>query len=624
MRLTRRLHPIDSSGRLQQRAFFSMADAFPSTGTVEARQTRDLHRRLIIRGLLGLLLTSLLIGVVATWFLYSNRVQQLKQGVLLDVDLHVMTLESELSAFKSLAAQITSRSRIRQELEKYLRGDIDLKQLNDFSRPKLEDAMRLSADMLGIQRLGPQGGALIEVGLSIPRELWPRDYLQDDIRVGFPRRFNGQRLLSVSAPIINRQGQTVGFDIIVFSTENLTGIIRNFSDRDVESSMVQVVSVIDGRLESYFRPGDVPLWLDTDTLLAEALETLNGLQEEFHFLHMGGASISLVHRRIAGAEWVLFYLQETSEFLQPARATALIGVSTVVTLTLAGAIFTLLLVSPLARRISRQTNDLHGLLARNEKLLEDLRSSEGRLNSILDNATSAIFLKDLQGRYLLTNRRFLDMFGLRGDSLLGKRDRDVFSDEMAASFRQSEHFVIDHNRAQECDEQVVQSDGVHDLSSVRFPVADAQGVVYAVGGILTDVSERREAQRALEKSQDRYRNLVENTHDWIWEIDANGVYTYCSPRSWTFLGYEPDDIIGKTPFDLMPPAEANRVRRIFDDLVRRRAAFDSLEHVTLHRDGQTVVLETSAVPIFGEDGEFAGYRGADRDITARIRVQASP
>ena len=136
-----------------------------------------------------------------------------------------------------------------------------------------------------------------------------------------------------------------------------------------------------------------------------------------------------------------------------------------------------------------------------------------------------------------------------------------------------------------------------------------------------DQAERKRAEEALRKSEKRYRSLVETSSDWLWEIDANGRYTYVSSRAREIFGYAPEEVIGRTPFDLMPEEEARRVGAIFAEIAAERRPFSLLENVNLHRDGRRVVLETSGVPVFGPDGEFAGYRGIDRDITERKRTE---
>ena len=129
------------------------------------------------------------------------------------------------------------------------------------------------------------------------------------------------------------------------------------------------------------------------------------------------------------------------------------------------------------------------------------------------------------------------------------------------------------------------------------------------------------AEAALRESEERYRALVETVSDWVWEVDENVVYTFVSPKIRDLLGYEPGEILGKTPFDLMPPDEALRVKEIFGPYAARREPFPTIENVNLHRDGHLVVLETSGAPFFDANGRFRGYRGIDREIGARKRAE---
>lgn len=127
----------------------------------------------------------------------------------------------------------------------------------------------------------------------------------------------------------------------------------------------------------------------------------------------------------------------------------------------------------------------------------------------------------------------------------------------------------------------------------------------------------------MKKSEERYRSLVETTSDWIWEVDANAIYTYASPRIRELLGYEPQEIIGRTPFDLMPPEEAERVAAKFIAIKESQISFFGLENLNLRKDGGKIILETSGVPIFDVDGKLCGYRGIDRDITERKKAEDS-
>ena len=120
---------------------------------------------------------------------------------------------------------------------------------------------------------------------------------------------------------------------------------------------------------------------------------------------------------------------------------------------------------------------------------------------------------------------------------------------------------------------------------------------------------------------ERFRKMVEESQDWFWEFDEHAVFTYVSPRIRDLLGYEPEELIGLNAFALMSPEEAERVHKHFDPLAKKYLPFQNLENINLHKDGREVVIESSGTPIFDEGGEFRGYRGIDRDITERRRVE---
>jgi PAS domain S-box-containing protein len=127
--------------------------------------------------------------------------------------------------------------------------------------------------------------------------------------------------------------------------------------------------------------------------------------------------------------------------------------------------------------------------------------------------------------------------------------------------------------------------------------------------------------RKLKESEERYRTLVESTSDMIWEVNSDGRYSYVSPVIHALLGFEPEEVIGRTPFDLMPPDEAEKVRKVFSECIDSRKPIVRLENTNLHKDGHPVVLETSGEPTFDTSGNLTGYRGIDRDITERKRME---
>ena len=127
---------------------------------------------------------------------------------------------------------------------------------------------------------------------------------------------------------------------------------------------------------------------------------------------------------------------------------------------------------------------------------------------------------------------------------------------------------------------------------------------------------------ALAESEARFRALVETTSDWVWETDADGRFTYCSPLCETIYGYRPQDLVGQTLFDLlMHPEEIADGRTLFNQCVQAMEGFQNVERRSLTKDGRVIHIEFSGMPVIAEDGRVTGFRGIDRDITRRKIIE---
>ena len=254
------------------------------------------------------------------------------------------------------------------------------------------------------------------------------------------------------------------------------------------------------------------------------------------------------------------------------------------------------------------------------KAIEDaLLESESRFRALFEQSAIGIAVQNAERQALETNVAFREMFGYTGDELsttnraraagasVRTEIRSVFDrlwSGTETSIQEERAFARRGGRQIWC--RMTASIIRDEYDSPRMTVA-----------LFEDVTERKHAERALEQSRAKYRDLVEITTDWVWETDANGVYTYAGPRVRDILGYEPDQVVGRTPFDFMPPDEAVRIRGEFTFHMERRLPFALMENVNLRADGEPVILESSGVPVCDAEGKFAGYRGIDRDVTAR-------
>ena len=254
-----------------------------------------------------------------------------------------------------------------------------------------------------------------------------------------------------------------------------------------------------------------------------------------------------------------------------------------------------------------------------KRVEQDLSESRNKYQALIETTADFIWEMDASGKYTYCSPQIKDLWGYEPKDMIGKTPFDVMPPEdrkqAIGSFmslaKSPQPFTGLEASSYDSQGRLI----TVEISGVPF--FDADGRLLGYRGISRDVTERKRAQEALAESRKKYRGLVEKVNDWVWEIDADGVYTYSSPRVLDLLGYAPEEIVGKTPFDFMPPAEAQRVWDAFRPIWLERKPLEQLENTLVRKDGRLVTVETSGMPMFAEDGSFLGYSGIDRDVTAQ-------
>ena len=190
---------------------------------------------------------------------------------------------------------------------------------------------------------------------------------------------------------------------------------------------------------------------------------------------------------------------------------------------------------------------------------------------------------------------------------------------MMGQYLQTE--VLDGGRDFDREYRVVRKrDGTARWVHGRGAVArDAAGHALSMAGTIQDITERREVEAQLRESEHRLRDITSNIGDWVWEVDAEGVYTYSSAAGREMFG----EVIGRKPFDFMREEDGAEARERFATAAASKAPIRDLENWNITRRGEEICLLTNGVPILHADGRLTGYRGVDRDITERKRSQAS-
>lgn len=169
----------------------------------------------------------------------------------------------------------------------------------------------------------------------------------------------------------------------------------------------------------------------------------------------------------------------------------------------------------LEERVAERTEQLE---ATNRRLVDEIeqrayaeeasRASQNLLNVIVDNSPTVLFAKDLRGRYLLVNARYEKILNLERGAMLNRTDYDLFAKDVADAFRAMDKRVLAADCALTEEEAAPHADGVHTYISVKAPLRDDAGQAYGIFGISTDITELKEAERALKLSEKKLREQL--------------------------------------------------------------------------------------------------------------------
>jgi PAS domain S-box-containing protein len=259
---------------------------------------------------------------------------------------------------------------------------------------------------------------------------------------------------------------------------------------------------------------------------------------------------------------------------------------------------------------------------RKQKLIETLRDSEQELRNnqqmlqaIIENSTTVIYVKELTGRYALVNRNYAKLFHVTQAEMAERTDYDVLRKEQADAVRRIDEQVAISGKAVEVEETVPVEDGLRTYLSIRFPICDATDRVYAVGGISTDITERKraEAVRAF------LARIVESSDDAIVSKTLDGIVMSWNMGAEKMFGYSESEMVGQPINLLIPPGTHDEEPEILAR-VRRGETLNHYETTRMRKDGTTIDVSLAVSPLTDGQGKIIGASKIARDITERKRA----
>ncbi len=273
----------------------------------------------------------------------------------------------------------------------------------------------------------------------------------------------------------------------------------------------------------------------------------------------------------------------------------------------------------LEKLVDERTDALKKELEYRKKAEEALHVTEQNLQTLFNTMTEAVALNEaitgpngeiIDYRILNVNKSYYSIIPLPPEQVIGQLASKIYnlSSEKIGSFWKE-------NKAKNTTvyTEMLIAETNQWFHITTSPLKDNRFVT-----TFFDITERKKAEKALINSEERFKQVVETSGVWIWEVDTEGLYTYASLNGESILGYKPEEIIGKKYFyDFFTPDVKEELKKAGYEAFSKRDSLRNFINPNLHKNGQVVILETSGLPLYDEKGNFIGYRGADRDITQR-------
>jgi len=253
-----------------------------------------------------------------------------------------------------------------------------------------------------------------------------------------------------------------------------------------------------------------------------------------------------------------------------------------------------------------------------------LRRQKDQLQGILDNSTSAIFVKDRQGRFILVNERWKDLFGMEKSRLVGKRDTDLVPPPVASRFREQDDHIFSTGESMTMEENLRLKGEERTFITTKFPLTTPGGPPYAVCGIATEVTEMKRMERALRESEERYRSFVENFQGIAFRGDLQFKPIFCHGAVEAITGYTEEDLVNGTPrwSALIHPEDFEAVIvPSSKDLVETPGHKTEREYRIVRKDGEMRWVREFIRNICDEHGRPAFVQGALYEITRHKELE---
>ena len=260
-------------------------------------------------------------------------------------------------------------------------------------------------------------------------------------------------------------------------------------------------------------------------------------------------------------------------------------------------------------------NEISNLFER-RKTNETQEKRESELRNVFNAIIDLIFVMD-------KNDNFEDYFTSEETQLyklpekfLGKSVDEMMPNEVSNSYKKAARKVRKTGISEDF-EYFLEINGEKQWFSARLNLHDDKERIVSS---IKNITREKDIENILKNERNYYYNFVETMTDWVWEMDINGISTYSNKAIERILGYKHEEIVGKHISEFWPAKHKIDLKK-FNNILKSGKGWTNYTAKFQHKNGSLVYVDSSAIPIYDSKHKLAGYRGVDRDITARKKTE---
>ncbi|NMG60687.1 PAS domain S-box protein, partial [Geitlerinema sp. P-1104] len=274
------------------------------------------------------------------------------------------------------------------------------------------------------------------------------------------------------------------------------------------------------------------------------------------------------------------------------------------------------------KRLSEANQSLATEIQERQRIEAEIRKSQQRLALMVEQTPLAVLEWNMDFKVVSWNPAAEEIFGYRAEEAIGNRIVDLIVPPECVDYVQRVmDDLIEQKGGTRSTNENIHKDGQRIICQwYNTPLINPAGECIGIASMTQDITEQQRAEAELRESEQRFRDVSEAAGEYLWEIDFEGGYTYLSERVEAVKGYPAQDLLGRSPFDVMYGGDHQQVQESLNQAIAQHSTF-KLEYRDITPQGEIVWEEVNGVPRLDEQGNVIGFRGTGLSITDRKRSE---